>query len=282
MKNKSLIVIVFAFLLLVIAAAWFSSQQFALQAPSQSDGISGRSPLHFQEENKNYDSGKTVSLDRKIISTASIQLEVENVQLIFNKITNITLEQGGYISSSSVYDIGGRNNGQVTVRVPQTNFYQTIEQIGNLGTIRSKEISGQDVTEEFIDTGARLDNLKRQEGRLQEILSMANTVKEVLEVEHELERVRGEIERLTGRLNYLNRSVEMSTITVNAAEPAPFAGNGGWGIMDALRQSVRGFIESIKGIIIFTGFILPILVYIALIIVIALGIKRKILPRFRE
>src|SRR5574341_1031503 len=237
MKIKSLIVIVSAVLLLVIAAVWLPSQQFALQAPSQSDGISGKSLSHLQEENRNHDSGKIVPLDRKIISTASIQLEVENVQIIFNAITNITLAQGGFISSSSVYDVGGRNNGQVTVRVPQKNFYRTIEQIETLGTIKSKEISGQDVTEEFVDTGARLDNFKRQEARLQEILKMANTVNDVLEVEHELERVRGEIERLTGRLNYLNQSVEMSTITVNAAEPAPFAGSGGWGIMDALSQS---------------------------------------------
>ncbi len=282
MKNKSLIV--FAVILLVIAAVWFSSQQFAFRAPSpsQSAGITGKALSHLQEENKNYDEDKTVSLDRKIISTASIQLEVKNVQIIFNEITNITVAQGGFISSSSVYDAGGRNNGQVTVRVPQTNFYQTVEHIETLGTTKSKQISGQDVTEEFIDTGARLDNLKRQEARLQEILKMANTVKDVLEVEHELERVRGEIERLTGRLNYLNRSVEMSTITVNAAEPAPFTVDGGWGIIDAVKQSVRGFIESIKGIIIFTGFILPILVYIALIILIALGIKRKIMPRFRE
>jgi hypothetical protein len=284
MKNRSLI-IVFAVILLVITAVWFSSQQFAFRAPSpsQSAGISGKSLSYLQEENKNYDaSTSTVSLDRKIISTASIQLEVKNVQIIFNEITNITVAQGGFISSSSVYDAGGRNNGQVTVRVPQANFYQTVEQIEALGTTKSKQISGQDVTEEFIDTGARLDNLKRQEARLQEILKMANTVKDVLEVEHELERVRGEIERLTGRLNYLNRSVEMSTITVNAAEPAPFTGDGGWGITDALKQSVRGFIESIKGIIIFTGIILPILVYIALILLIALGIKRKIMPRFRE
>jgi hypothetical protein len=284
MKNRSLI-IVFAVILLVITAVWFSSQQFAFRAPSpsQSAGISGKSLSYLQEENKNYDaSTSTVSLDRKIISTASIQLEVKNVQIIFNEITNITVAQGGFISSSSVYDAGGRNNGQVTVRIPQANFYQTVEQIEALGTTKSKQISGQDVTEEFIDTGARLDNLKRQEARLQEILKMANTVKDVLEVEHELERVRGEIERLTGRLNYLNRSVEMSTITVNAAEPAPFTGDGGWGITDALKQSVRGFIESIKGIIIFTGIILPILVYIALILLIALGIKRKIMPRFRE
>jgi hypothetical protein len=287
MKNRSLIV--FAVILLVVAAVWFSSQQFAFRAssPSQSAGITGKSLSQFQEIIKNYDastdaSTSTVSLDRKIISTASIQLEVKNVQIIFNEITNITVAQGGFISSSSVYDAGGRNNGQVTVRVPQTNFYQTVEQIETLGMTKSKHISGQDVTEEFIDTGARLDNLKKQEARLQEILKMANTVKDVLEVEHELERVRGEIERLTGRLNYLNRSVEMSTITVNAAEPAPFTIDEGLGITDAVKQSVRGFIESIKGIIIFTGIILPILVYIALIILIALGIKRNILPRFRE
>ncbi len=284
MKNKPILGFAVLLLVIVIAAVWLSSQQFALQAhsPSQSSKLLDRSTSNLAEENKNYDAGNTVSLDRKIISTANIQLEVKNVQIIFNEITNITLAQDGFISSSSIYDAGGRNNGQLTVRVPQKNFYQTIEQIETLGMVKSKQISGQDVTEEFIDTGARLDNLKRQEARLQEILKMANTVKDVLEVEHELERVRGEIERLTGRLNYLNRSVEMSTITVNAAEPAPFADNVGWGITDALRQSLRGFIESIKGIIIFTGFILPILVYIALIVLIALGIKRKILPRFRE
>ena len=107
---------------------------------------------------------------------------------------------------------------------------------------------------------------------------MANTVKDVLEVEHELERVRGEIERLTGRLNYLNQSVEMSTITVNAAEPVPFTGESR-GITEALREAFRGFIESIRGLIIFTGFILPITIYLILVILIALVIKNKVLPR---
>ncbi|MCZ7372153.1 MAG: DUF4349 domain-containing protein, partial [Candidatus Methanoperedens sp.] len=163
-------------------------------------------------------------------------------------------------------------------RIPQKNFYSAVEQIESLGTVRSKEIKGQDVTEEFIDTGARLGNLEKQENRLSEILKMANTVKDVLEVEHELERVRGEIERLTGRLNYLNQSVEMSTITVNAAEPVPFTGESR-GITEALREAFRGFIESIRGLIIFTGFILPITIYLILVILIALVIKNKVLPR---
>jgi hypothetical protein len=225
--------------------------------------------------------GKTLP-ERKVISTAILTIEVVNVQLAINDITNITIESGGFVSSSSISDIGSdRKNGHLTARVPQKSFYSTIEKIDALGTEKHRQVSGQDVTEEFIDLGARLNNLQKQEMRLQDILKMATTVKDIIEVEHELERVRGEIESLTGRLNYLNRSVEMSTITVNVVEPALITGNG-WGISDALRDAVRGFIESVRGIIIFTGFIIPILVYLGIAVLIGLGVKRKILPNLRR
>lgn len=234
-----------------------------------------------QEKGPNSPGEKTLPFDRKIISTANLELEVNNVQSAFNGITNITVTSEGFISGSSMYDQGNRKIGQVTVRVPQKNFYSVVEQIGNLGTLKSKQIEGQDVTEEFIDNSARLDNLNRQEERLREILKMAQTVKDVLEVERELERVRGEIERLTGRLNFLNQSIEMATISVTVKEPAPIAGES-WGITDALRQAVSGFIESVNGLIIFTGYILPILVFIIFAVLAALGVKRKILPILRK
>lgn len=279
--NKRLVVLA-GVLLLVAAAGCISTQKYSQQVPSASDfsyGMSG-SRDSLKVEGAVYGE-KTVSQDRKIISTSHLQMEVSNVKGTFNEVINITMRNGGYISSSSVYDSGNRNGGQVALRVPQKNFYTAIEQIEALGTVRSRQVSGQDVTEEFIDLDARLGNLKKQEVRLQEILKTAVTVKDVLEVEHELERVRGEIERLTGRLNYLNQSVEMSTITVNAAEPAPFTGEE-WGIGETFSQAARGFVESVRGLIILTGYILPILVFIVLIAMAALGIKRKLLPRLRN
>ncbi len=270
---KKITFVLFAAFLLIIAAGCVGKQEAPAQekyaAPLKSD---------IQAKDTISSAGTVNILDRKIVSTASLTMEVKSVQTAFDAITKIVQASQGFISSSSTYDSGGRKNGEMTVRVPQKNFYSTIEQIETLGTVKSRQISGQDVTEEFIDLGARLDNLKKQETRLQEILKNATTVKDVLEVEHELERVRGEIERLTGRLNYLNQSIEMSTITVSAREPAPITGQG-WGITDALREAVQGFIESVNGIIIFIGFILPIVVFIALVYVIALWIKRKILPR---
>ncbi len=238
----------------------------------------GEKGVSLQEESKN--DGKAIQ-ERKVISTATLTIEVESVRDAINKITNITLENAGFISSSSISDIGGdRKNGYLTARVPQKNFCSTIEKISELGTEKHRQVSGQDVTEEFIDLGARLDNLKKQEIRLQEILKIANTVKDILEIEHELERVRGEIESLTGRLNFLNQSVEMSTISINVLEPTPFTGEG-WGISQALKDALRGFIESARGIIIFTGFIIPILVYLCVLVLLVLGIKRKILPKLR-
>lgn len=274
MKNKTLLL--FAVLLLVITAGCLGTKETQNNlAPSKSF----ESPL---QEKVTGQTGNAVNIiDRKIISTASLTLEVKSVEKASNDIVKIVEASQGFISGSSTDASGGSKNGQMTIRVPQKNFYSTIAQIEALGTEKSRQISGQDVTEEFIDVGARLDNLKKQEARFQEILKNASTVKDVLDVERELERVRGEIESLTGRMNYLNQSVEMSTITVNVMEPAPIAGEG-WGITDALREAAAGFIGSVNGLIVFIGYILPIVVFIILIVLLARWAKRKVLPWMKQ
>lgn len=277
MNNKP--VVIFALLLLIVTAGCVSDQKLSLQE-SPKPGTRLTEVDYSLQGTGDANDKNTVPIERKIISNAYLQMEVNSAESAVNKITNITQAHGGFISSSSLSDVGGRNNGQVTLRVPQTDFYQAIEEIEALGTVGSKQVSGQDITGEFIDLDARLGNLKKQELRLQEILKTAVTVKDVLEVEHELERVRGEIERLTGRLNFLNQSVEMSTITVSAVEPASFFSDGS-GVADTLRQAAGGFIESLRSIIIFTGYIIPVLLFITLIFLAALGIKKKIIPRFR-
>ncbi len=277
MNNKPVVII--AFLLLIATAGCVSSQNFS-HKDSLKSGIRLAGVDYSLQDEGTANDKNAVPVERKIISNAYLHMEVNSAENAVNKITNITQARGGFISSSSLSNIGGRNNGQVTIRVPQADFYPAIEEIEALGTVGSKQVSGQDVTGEFIDLDARLGNLKKQELRLQEILKTAVTVKDVLEVEHELERVRGEIERLTGRLNFLNQSVEMSTIMVSAVEPASFVSSGA-GVADTLRQAAGGFIESLRSIIIFTGYLIPVLLFIALILLAALGIKRKIIPRFR-
>lgn len=273
MNNKALVLI--AMMFLIIISGCIGTQKY-----SQTDNSLGAKSIDYNlmDQASRGEATNAAVTERKVISTATVSIEVVSAQAAINDITNITINSGGFISSSSINDIGSsRKSGFLTARVPQDKFYPAIEKIESLGTRKQRQVSGQDVTEEFIDLGARLDNFKKQEARLSDILKMAATVKDIIEVEHELERVRGEIESLTGRLNYLNQSVEMSTITVSVVEPSPIAGED-WGISDTLGEAARGFIDSIKGLIIFTGFIIPILIYAGIMIMVVLGVKRKILP----
>lgn len=218
------------------------------------------------------------SVERKVISTADISIKVDDAAAAIDEIIKITQAAGGFVSSSSVYDSyygeGDQKEGYATIRVPKDGFTSVIGEIEALGEVTSKTISGRDVTEEYIDLSARLGNLERQEERLVEILDMATTVEEVLDVEWELGRVRGEIESMTGRLKYLDDKVDFSTITVSVSEPRPITQS--WGIRDALSESVAGFISSVAGLIVFIGYTLPIVIFITVIAVGILFIRAKI------
>jgi len=172
---------------LIIISGCIGTQKY-----SQTDNFLGAKSIDYNlmEQTSRDEANIAGVTERKVISTATISIEVVSAQAAINDITNITLNSGGFILRSSINDIGSRKSGFLTARVPQDQFYPAIEKIESLGTIKQRQISGQDVTEEFIDLGARLDNFKKQESRLSDILEMAATVKDIIEVEHELERVR--------------------------------------------------------------------------------------------
>ena len=153
------------------------------------------------------------------IFSASLSLEVEDVSMVIDHITEIADGLDGLVAESSTSMINEREFGSVTIRVPRTSFSPAINLIEDLGDLQDKQTRTDDVTEEYVDLNARLVNLERQEERLQEILDLAIDVQDVLEVERQLERVRGEVERLTGRINFLERSSAMSTISVSLIEP---------------------------------------------------------------
>ena len=205
-----LLLIMFA----VLSAGCLSQQKSAMQ--TKTSGISGGE--YFVEDNvalkseleSSYDAGFSKDSDeagettviRKVITTGDLAIEVNDASAAVDEIISITQAAGGFVSSSSVYDnYYGESTGKagyVTVRIPQSGFSSVMDEIEAIGAVTSKSISGRDVTEEFVDLSARLGNLERQELRLLDILNMTTTVDEVLDVERELGRIRGEIESLTG------------------------------------------------------------------------------------
>lgn len=148
--------------------------------------------------------------ERMVVFTARLELKVEDVDSTVNEIRGIAEGFGGFVAGVSTKGGGG----VITIRVPQEKFHDAIGEIEGLGEVEERDLRGEDVTEDYIDLGAQLKNLQRQEERFVEILDMCVKVEEVLKVEAELKRVRGEIERITGEMKYLESRVELATITV--------------------------------------------------------------------
>ena len=107
----------------------------------------------------------------------------------------------------------------MTVRVPQDQFFTALERIETLGEVQSKNVGSEDVSEQFIDLEARLRSTLREEESMLALLGRSVTVSEVLAIERELARVRSEIERLQGQLNFLERRVALATISVFLSPP---------------------------------------------------------------
>ncbi|HYU07980.1 MAG TPA: DUF4349 domain-containing protein, partial [Gemmatimonadales bacterium] len=120
-------------------------------------------------------------------------------------------------------------------------------------------VSAQDVGEEYVDVTARMENARRLERRFIELLATrAGRLKDVLDVEQALARVREEIERYEGRMRYLRAHTAMSTLSITVHEPLPVVGSAGRSVMgDAFRQAWRNFVVLVSLVVQSLGVVIP-------------------------
>ena len=165
-------------------------------------------------------------------------------------------------------------SGNITIKIPEKRFDEFGDSLDQLGKIKSKETSAYDVTEEYVDLQARLKNLKNQEKRYTELLDMAKDVQDVLAIEAQLGRIRGEIESYEGRIKYLENTTSFGTFYINLYEPEKIVHE--WGIKNAFDRAINAFIVSVASIIILGGFLIPIAILLGLIYVIVKYIKKRV------
>ena len=167
--------------------------------------------------------------NRQLILTASVALEVADVREAYQQIQIVAAGEGAVITAASlqagagapteVGSRGGYGRASVVLRMPQSRFFAVRQRLLGLapelgGRVLRDDVSSQDVTEEYVDLKSRLRNWQSQETQLLEIMSRAQRIPDILAVRNQLAEVQQEIERLTGRLKFLENRVELSTITV--------------------------------------------------------------------
>jgi hypothetical protein len=199
--------------------------------------------------------------DQKIINTADLSLQVSDVSKIADSIKEIVTTNNGVIQSSSV-SAGheDRFTGVVIVRVPSSKFDDTLKAIQNLGKVTTSSITAQDVTEEYVDLDAQKNALSNQLIQYNRILGQAVNVSEILEVQREIERIQVELDRITGKMKYLDNRIAFSTITARLSEPASVVPSPGYSINSVISEAIGGFADTVVWLVIMIMTLLPVII----------------------
>lgn len=168
----------------------------------------------MREEDSQAEPQPEAALDRKLIKEGSVEFETEDLAVTRNTIAEAIAKNRAYIASEQEFKHPDRLSTTITVRIPSARFDHFLaDATSGVKKFDRKQISTNDVTEEFLDIQARLKTKKELEARYIELLKKANSIKEILEIEQYISQHRAEIESIEGRLKYIQNRVSLSTLT---------------------------------------------------------------------
>lgn len=217
----------------------------------------------------------------KIVRDGTIALSVPDGSFSAKqaRVVAIAHANGGFVLSSQTE---GSTTGTLTIRVPAAHFDDAIGQVAALGRVESSSVTGKDVTNEFVDHQAHLQNLAVRRTVLRSLLARTTTIGESLTVENELQDVQLQIDQIQGQLRFLNDQVAESTLTVDLREQSAPAGetriSGGIqnpSLSRALDRAIQGFFGILATIIVGLGYLLPLAVIAGLVAGVVMLVRRR-------
>ena len=221
--------------------------------------------------------------NRKIIRTGRIALVVTTYDEARAKLDALIDKAGGYIDSTEVNRRQGAiSDATIVIRIPSDAFGPLLPKLRDIGEVVSESTNASDITDQYVDVQARLASAKTLEKRLLELATdKSGKIDQILAVERELARVRGEVEGYEGRMRQWNDQIAMSTLTLSLSTKRPE-------IVAAADPSLgsrigQTFHESIDALRAFAGFALITLIALApwLILLIPLFlIGRRVARRY--
>jgi hypothetical protein len=163
---------------------------------------------------------KPGALQRKIVYTGTVDLVVENFDRIPEQVDALARQFDGYLARTNISGSpGSQRRGLWSIRVPVAHFEKFLAAVQRLGEVRDVGSNSQDMTAEYYDVEARIRNAKKEEERLLKLLADATgKLDEILQVERELARIRGEVEQMEGRLRMLDNLTALSTVDLRVDE----------------------------------------------------------------
>ena len=249
------------FIFLILLAIFISAC-----APAGSMPAMAPAPTYVPGNQLEYDTaGVSSSASDGYLQPADVtQLVIRNADLVIvvidplasmTAIMDMASQMKGYVVSSKSYKTPGENGNEVSeasivVRVPAEKLDEALALIRKLTVdpsqdIRSENVTGQDVTSDYVDLQSQLTNLQNTEVQLQRIQDSATKTEDVLAVFNQLTTIRGKIEQIKGQMKYYEESAALSAISVSLLSKAGIApiSIGGWEPVGVVRDAFQSLID---------------------------------------
>lgn len=230
-------------------------------APGRVDRLSLQTAAFAREAQAAAPPGPTASVaPNMLIRTAQASIEVDSLERARAQVRTLAARVGGEIANATLQTGRGElHSASFEVRIPTDRFDAALDGLSAIGKLEAVNIRADDVGEEYTDVSARIENARRLEARLIDLLATrTGKLKDVLEVEQALARVREEIERYEGRVRYLRAHVALSTLTISVHEPLPIVGRVGTSVLgEAFVQAWRNFVALVALCVRALGVVVP-------------------------
>ena len=253
-KNNKILLIIIGGVLVVYFASYNQSFQVS-QNTDMMRALGGGMPAKmtgFAPPIYNEASPQMGVMQRMVVTQSGLSLVVKNVQTAISQIQAATVEKGGYMVSSNVYSPVEQTTGDITLRIPLGDLQDMLAFLRNLAVkVVSENISGTDVTDEFVDIEERLAVLERTKARYEEIMKSATGVDEIIKVQQAIFGVQEQIDSLKGRADYLDKTAKSSLITVYLATDElalPYAPGEPWRPEVVFKLAVRSLVEMLRSV----------------------------------
>jgi hypothetical protein len=247
----------------------------------QEDSSVGEASANDEKAKTNSDGA---AINRMVIFNAEMDLRVDNYEKARNALEQKANSYNGYIvqSSSARYD-DEQQSGTMTFRIPQENFHAFLNDAEGLAVkVNNRQVSGQDVTEEYVDIESRLRSKRAVEARLLEFMKQAQKTEDLLKISSDLSNVQEEIEQIAGRKKFLENQTAFSTVTINLEEntvSVPKIDNDSLNTWQKIKkqfaENINILLSAGSGIIVFLVGNLPILMIVGSIVAVIIYLVRK-------
>lgn len=154
----------------------------------------------------------------KLVYNAHMSMETMEFDATVSKLTELCNEMGAFIQRSELDNAANYRHVYYEIRVPSERYRTFVEQAGGICQLNSFNETVEDISERYFSVETRLESAKQELARLQELMSKAENMEDIITIESYIRDVQYEIDSLSGTLQHYDSLVGYSTVSLNLRE----------------------------------------------------------------